>query len=579
MLMVVLTGCSTFSIDKVKYYNEVVAKVGNENITRFDLINAYNNYGYTNYVTQFGKSEKEALLETMDLLVQRKLTVKYAKDNPDKYSLSEYEIKKLYRETLDYLAESLASHKETARKIYNLEASESSVTDEEVTETHKLSEYAYEKRVKIENGQIKFIDTNLEKDEDLIDESIDAKYISGFKTYSQTQIVNALLAKFKEEFYYNENNEDADLYKKVCDKAISLACDNLIEYEYYLREDGKRLSTAQEELLFRFVERNYESQLENAYLTKVNNVYLQQEQLSNESIINAFKALYESDYAKYANDPEAYNGKITSTGTGSDDLIYYTPNSDAEFGYFLHVLLPLNNVEDDLTWLKEHRHLYTDDEYKAEQMSYINQIMCAQRTTQDVYEDDVLVTEEGVVLEEEVSILDVLNEYSANVNDINSFIEFMFKYSTDTATFTADMPYVIGYNTITDEEYTTMKDTFTKEAIRLMKENQQFTQFDEYILTSYGVHLLYYVAPVENQITTQQLNSLTVEDLSNAILNPATGETYLDRVFDLVYPEGSDGMFSSNTKYSDFEQNLIESLYAKYPVTLYDTKIKASNKI
>ena len=101
-LMVVLTGCSTFSIDKVKYYNEVVARVGNENITRFDLVNAYNNYGYNTYVTQGGKSEKQALKQTAESLIERKLLVKYVQDSVKQdanspYVLNEYEIKKLYR--------------------------------------------------------------------------------------------------------------------------------------------------------------------------------------------------------------------------------------------------------------------------------------------------------------------------------------------------------------------------------------------------------------------------------------------------------------------------------------------------
>ena len=65
----------------------------------------------------------------------------------------------------------------------------------------------------------------------------------------------------------------------------------------------------------------------------------------------------------------------------------------------------------------------------------------------------------------------------------------------------------------------------------------------------------------------------------SAILNKATGETYLDRVFDLVYPADADGMFTTNTKYSSYEQTLVDSLYTEYPVTLYKTKIKASNKI
>ena len=587
MLMVVLTGCSTFRINKVEYYNEVLAKVGSENITRFDLVNAYNNYGYTNFVTQSGQSEKKALRSTMDSLIERKLVVNYAKEN-DKYDLSKYEVKKLYRETLDYLLESLASNKETARKIYNLEAPESNVTDPEDVEKYKLSEYRYEKRVKIENGQLKFIDTNTEKDEDMIDPSIDESYINNFEDYTDKQIINALLEKFIEEFYYNENDEDDVLYTKVCDKAIELTCNNLINYEYYLREDGKRLSTKSEDLLFRLVERAYTSQLENAYITKVSNVYLQETVLSNDSITNAYKAMYESDYAKYANDVDAYNSKITSTDA---ELIYYTPNSDAEFGYFLHVLLPFNNIEDDLNLLKEHKDMYTSDEaYKSAQMALIEQIMCAKRTTQDIYEDGELVFEEGVTLGESENIKDVLIEYNANVTDLNSFINFMFKYTTDNATLTADMPYIIGYDPATytgelgDDDkltgaYTAMVNNFTREAIRLMQEGQRYTKSNEYILTNYGIHLLYYVGPVSNQLEIQDISSVTVQDLDSAILNIATGETYLDRVFDLVYPAGSDGMFTSNTQYSDFERVLVDSLYAKYPVTLYKDKINASNKV
>jgi len=591
MLVVVLTGCSSFRIDKVKYYNEVLAKIGNDNITRFDLINAYNSFGYTNYVTQGGQSEKEALISTMDSLVQRKLMVKHAMDNPDQYSLSEYEIKKLYRDTLDYLLDSVADNKATARKIYDLDEKEESVTEEESKDAKKLSEYNYTKRVKIEDGQIKYIDIDTEKDADEIVSPLATEYVTHFRSYNTHGIVKALLAEFKEDFYENKEKENAFVYRQVCDKAIEISCNNLINYEYYLRdESGKKLSTTQDDLLYRFVERAYESHLESAYITKVNTEYLKNETLTNESVINAFKAMYESDYARYSNDAESYSGKIISTGTSDADMIYYSPVTDAKFGYFLHVLLPLNNVEDDLTWLKEHRYMYSDAEYKAQQQEYINQIMCAERTTVEVRDDEgAIVEEEGIVLETEKSVLDVLEEYRNDVRDLESFKEFMFKYSTDTATLTADMPYVIGYNPseytgeVKDSKvvgaYSTMVTNFTKEAIRLMQENKSYTNHDEYILTNYGIHLLYYVAPVTNQIDINDINKLTVEKLDGAILNEATGETYLDRVFDLVYPAGDDGMFTSNTKYSSYEQTLVESLYAKYPVTLYETKIKASNKI
>ena len=596
MLVVVLTGCSTFKVDKVKYYNEVLAKVGNENITRFDLVTAYNNYGYTNYVVQRGLSESEALNKTMETLIQRKLIVQYALDNSDKYALSHYEIKKLYRETLDYLLETFEENKNIARKIYGLDKAEDSQAEAEAKDTSKLSEYDYEKRVAIVDGQIVFKDTDTEKDEDDIKPSLAQSYITNFKSYTNYGKVRALLAQFMEEFYFNENDEDPEVYKKVCDKAIELACNNLINYEYYLREDGQRLSTNRQDLLIRFVERTYESQLESAYLTKVNNEYLKNEQLSNESITNAFKALYESDYAKYANDSEAYFEKIISTGSSNGTLIYYHPNSDAEFGYFLHVLLPFDDyVESELNWLKEHRQDRFGDDveaYKSAQQALINKIMCDERTTYEVRDDETgeLVQEEGVLLESKKSIIDVLSEYEQDVKDLNSFKEFMFRYSTDTATLTADMPYVIGYNpaTYTGEKgdddkltgaYSTMVNNFTKEAIRLMQQNKSYTASNEYIMTNYGVHLLYYVAPVSNKINVEDLNKITVDKLDATILNEATGESYLDRVFDLVYPAGSDGMFTSNTKYSSYEQTLIESLYSQYPVTLYETKIQASTKV
>ncbi len=589
MLVAVLTGCSTFKVDKVKYYNEVLAKVGDECITRFDLVNAYNGYGYNTYVTQQGQTEKEALLSTMNLLVQRELTEKYALDNPNKYSLTAYEVNKVYRDTVDSLLDSIDSNIQTARKIYNLELDDEDETAEDAKETFKLSEYNYEKRVKVVDGQIQYINTDPELDKEKIEDVIDSDYINNYGNYTKNQIVKALLEQFKKELRANENNEDDVLYQKVCDKALELTCNNLINYEYYLRENGKRLSTNSEDLLYRLVERTYESQLQSAYITKVNTVYLQTETLSNQSVINAFKAMYESDYAKYINDTEAYNENIIKTDS---DLIYYHPDSDSEFGYFLHVLLPFNNVEDDLKWLKDHRNdlNYSVDEYKAEQMKLINQMMCAQRATEEVRDgNDELLYEEGITLEAEVPFLEVLAEYEQNVKDLASFKEFMFKYTTDNATLTADMPYVIGYD---KTEYTgeikdgkvvgahsSMVTNFTAEAIRLMVENQSYTSSDEYIITNYGIHLLYYIAPVVNTISAEDIDRLTVEKLDTMVLNLATGETYLDRVFDLVYPAGSDGMFTSNTKYSSFEENLIDSLYAKYPVKLYETKIKASNKI
>ena len=87
-----LAGCATFSIDKVKYYNEVLATVGTEKITRFDLLTAYNSYGSSYYVQQMGESEKEALSSTLDLLIDRELMYKYALNNNELYKPTKYQV-------------------------------------------------------------------------------------------------------------------------------------------------------------------------------------------------------------------------------------------------------------------------------------------------------------------------------------------------------------------------------------------------------------------------------------------------------------------------------------------------------
>lgn len=589
MLMVVLTGCSTFTIDKVSYYNEIVAKVGNQNITRFELVNAYNNYGYSTYVTQQGQTEKEALNSTLELLAKRKIISQYATENLSKYQLTKNEINDMFRETLDNLQESIAENISQARKIYGVDEPKDTVTDEETDSDSikKLSEYDYSKRVelvRVEGDKFKLQYVNLNKETPISDSeyALDQRYINNFADYTTNQIVDALLEKFKQELYTNQSAEDGEVYRKICDKALDLTCSNLIRYEQYLREDGKKLSTDRENLLFRMVKRSYESQLESAYIERVSTVYMENEELSTESIVNAYRALYASDKAKYEYDKEAYYDAVISTDT---ELICYHPTSDARFGYFLHVLLPFNNVDDELEDLADNRANYDNDEdYQREQQNLINQITCKQRTIADIYDGDELVHEEGVQLDGEVAIQDVLAEYSANVHDLQSFKKFMFKYSTDTSTLTADRPYVIGYDpyTYTGEKdsdtltgsYSSMVANFTREAIRLMQEGQQYTLSDQYILSTYGIHLLYYVGEVYGLDNP----NVSIQTLNSTILNEATGETYLDRLFDLVYPADSDGMFTSNTKYSSFETSLVDTLYGE-KVVLYQTKIDASLKI
>ena len=100
-----LAGCATFSINKVKYYNEVLATVDETKITRFDLLSAYNSYGNSYYVQQLGQSEEEALKSTLDLLIDRELMYQYALDNDAMYRPTAYQVNEIIKEMFNSLDE------------------------------------------------------------------------------------------------------------------------------------------------------------------------------------------------------------------------------------------------------------------------------------------------------------------------------------------------------------------------------------------------------------------------------------------------------------------------------------------
>ena len=107
-----LAGCATFSINKEKYYNEVLAKVGNTKITRFDLLNAYNSYGKT----YFGSDdEASALNETLNMLIERESLYQYALSQGDLYKPTEFQVNEIVGKIFDSLDSQMESYVESAQ--------------------------------------------------------------------------------------------------------------------------------------------------------------------------------------------------------------------------------------------------------------------------------------------------------------------------------------------------------------------------------------------------------------------------------------------------------------------------------
>lgn len=601
LLMVItcgLAGCATFSINKVKYYNEVLVTIDETKITRYDLLSAYNSYGNTYFVQQQGQSEEQALASTLDLLIDRELLYKYALDNGTKYKPTAYQVNEVVKEMFNSMDEQMNSYVETAKKILNIKDEEKSETEQEEEKTaYKLADYSYSPRAQVKsktNGQTVeyYIEYIVPEEETTYDKLIDEQYLTNFTTQG---IVEELKTKYFEHFLEDLTTNETTNATALYNKARTLFAKDLINYEYYLRDaNGKKYDTVTENLLNRYFKRTFDSQIQSQYLENIRVEYLKNENLSINLLEEEYSYLATLNYNSYNFNQTAYKDKMKDIGTDGDTVLYH-PTTDAQFGYFIHTLISFDSIKENLELLKE---IKDKDEYETEYNKLLSSITLKARDLETgLVEDDATeVSIEDVIAEYN----DIKNSFSTNEERMSAFIQFMFKYTGDTATLSQGMPYVVG-----TKGYSSMVEEFNNEAILLMTgkdkdgktvmegkpgnmSNASLSDIDNLCITEYGIHLLYYIGDVNSfDIPYSETDNVYIqnEDITNnemfnlytKTINPLTKETYFDKMFDLVYPATSqEEVYTSKNGYTDYEKTLTEQTKKTHTVTKNITKINAT---
>lgn len=591
LLMVItcsLTGCASFSVDKVKYYNEVLATVDETKITRYDLLSAYNSYGNSYFVQQQGQTEEEALKSTLDLLIDRELMYQYALDQGDLYKPTEYQINEIIKDMFDSLDSQMDNYVEEAKSIFNIEDEEDVEDESKEDETaYKIDDYIYSPRAKVKSrivdGKTEYYIEYIQPKEEPIDHVLNENDRTLLKNFTSKDMVKTIKSTYLEHFFNNLKINEKDNANKLYNKAISLFAEDLIAYEYYLRdENGKQYSKTNDDLIYRYIMRTYESELKSQYIDNIRTYYLKNEPLDIELIANEYNHLVTLNYNTYSQNESAYISKMKDIGTAGDTVLYH-PTTDTQFGYFIHTLISFDSIKTQLSALDN---ILDEEQKETERMNLISQVTVTPRDA-----------ETGTILEdsEPVSLADIINEYEtlrtktyvSNEEKMSAFIKFMFKYTGDTATLSSGMPYVVGTN-----GNSAMEQAFTDEAVALMENRQagnmsvaNIANPDDMCITSYGIHLLYYVGDVNafdiaygNDVYIQNTDIVGKEDfnLYTKVINPLTKETYFDMMFDLIYPNDSDEIYSTNNGYTDHEESLKEQSKKSHTVTKYTTKINAT---
>lgn len=582
-----LAGCASFSIDKEKYYNEVLAKVGNTNITRFDLLNAYNSYGKTYFSMQQGEDETEALNSTLDMLIERESLYQYALTQGDLYKPTAYQVNEIVKEIFDSLDNQMETYMESAEKILDVDPSEDVGEEAEENSTAFLhSDYVYKKRAEvIKDGDDYKIVYLAEEDKEITDPLLDADYLNN---HTKKGIISTIKSTYLSHLAEQENDA------KVEKKALQLLATDLMSYEkYLLDEDGKHYSQSFSDLLYRYIERNFNSQIQSQYLENIRTHYLKNEELDIQVLLDAYQYASNVSYELYDEEDEIedYKSAIKSIGTKGDTVLYHPDMTDGtKFGYFLHTLI--NFDEQQKTDIKNLAN-EPEEDIRQEEINKIvtlTKVQARNSETGKIDEDAEFVTLAEII--EEYNTIDGTYE-----EKLARFIDFMFKYTGDAdSTLKSGMPYVIGHNYSTGENHSDMVAEFTEESAKLMKDgiagtmsNFSMDNIGEMCVTEYGIHFIFYVGDVKAYdidpanylnayIQSDNKEGLEHVNLYNKVINPLTGKTYFDMLFDAVYPASSDSIYTSNTGYDDEEDRLINLIQNQkgHKVTKYLTKINAT---
>ncbi len=609
-----LAGCASFSIDKVKYYNDVVATIGDTHITRYELLSSYNSFGKDYYLSQLGQSESEAIRSTLDLLVDREALYLYAKDNDETYRPKPYQVNNLIEKMFESMDSQMDEYITTATKMLNAENKSDKKEEEKEEDLLTRSKYDYKesRRATIVKDGDSYKIEYLKKDEDEENEDFEEIIsLANLENFEKNDTIEEIKTKYFDEHLKEKVNELNYEYKDskhkvsntvIYDKVISLLVDDLIDYEYYLRDkNNKPYSKTTEDLITRYIKRSFESDIKSQYLENIRTEYLKTENLSIELLEESFEKMIAKSYDKYSTDTDAYKKAMKDIGTNGDTILYHPNLDDAKFGYFVHTLISFSDTQktkiENLAYDPENE----DNDSIDDKELYENIVLGIgdenkfEISYRDAEGKDAGTTTLSNVLKEYETIYNMPNSNQEEYNaKLSAFIDFMFKYTGDTGTLSAGMPYVVGTN-----GNSAMEENFTEEAIALMKTNEQgamskvdFTagSTEGMCITSYGIHFVFYVGDVNAyDVPYGDVDSMGFMDeeykdkegsnynnLTTKILNPLTGETYFDMLFDKVYPAGIDTIYTTNTGYPDEEEIYITASKAKHKYVPYEQKINAT---
>lgn len=549
----VLTGCNLFSTNNYAGLKSVVATSGDIEITRDQLVSAFNSSGYQ-YTQYYGYTMEQALTKTIDDLINREYMLRYIDEKAQTDAtlrLTDKEVYDVILETWEYIDASLESIANNVRKELGLtveeeEAEESSDSSSE-EEFKGYTPYTTKFKLDTATGLV-------------------AKVMQG----GENSYVPEITEDLKYQYTVDIDSDNEDFKAIVWNRYISQLKKNQSIYKYPDTSDKKTFN--------REIEQIYKSNLENAKLQKYQNVYTAtfgvdfnvqtQNYYLNDStltsMLSKYKEIYDANKQFYnltknsTAEKNPFYSNLTNS-TNRANYLYYGEGEE-ELITCLHILVKFS--EDQTTKIKD----YEADPYVQGSLESILKDVKSQSKTfateRNPKTGEVVEGENTISVEEmfnmlltEISNIEVSytnEQYIERVTEI--FNKYIYTYNQDTGIMNATYDYVVGTKT------SQMVNSFT-EVVRKLYNNGEVdydlteseadykedvklyfpkgvgyagavsAPFLEEASNYSGYHIVLYTGTLKSV----SADSLTIENLFEKLSKVKTSVSYNQTIFELMY--------------------------------------------
>ena len=532
LCMGLLAGCSLVEPNYKNYYNQVVAVVENKTtkekseITKRDLITAYQSYGYT-YEQYYGYTREEAVKYSLELLENRKITIMTAESefgiNKKGDGLSDKEKTYLWQEVVDSLNENLDIYYDNVIGATDEEEENSDITFE-----------GYEKNATIEEQDGRYVIKKTNTEEDLLANFHPTVNRDFYKEEDHNLIY--------ENFWDNVINSNDD-YKKAFDNYFK---------ELKAMEYGMGLSTDAPSVFNREIDRLYNVAYENYILEKYSYSNKNLDSLSSitpAQIVNLYTSKVKASYTQYVlEEDSAYDTNVQE----SLNDVYYFKNDDSSTKFFTvaNVLFKFTDEQQAqhdaiVAKMEKDDGGYYHEQYEQELDKLYSQITPVLRQ----YNEETGIYEEvedtnNLTVEDAYNkmVIALSSAQAEGINKVGDTInEFIYTYGEDTGMFNAESNYVVGIDS-EGNAVSSFVESFNDAAIELYNNgNGQIGDISGLVRSEYGIHVLFYTGPCVNLFdgidSSFTLNENAIETLYNTRVNILVDKTYFDVLYDEIYAD------------------------------------------